>query len=95
MKEYFAAKWELFTRYRKKNAPAFVSTTVRDHCPRSKCEGSSQFYGPTVQPTSDMITGYFYTIPKVAWITLIWMSRALGRSYARLGFSLRWRLCDG
>ncbi len=59
MKEYFAAKWELFTRYRKKDAPAFVSTTIRDHIPHSKLKLSS--YGPA-QSKQEGDHGYFYSI---------------------------------
>lgn len=59
MKDYFAAKWELFSHYRKRNAPAFLSTTVRSHVPSTKVK--YQFYGPKDQvKTGDQ--GYFYTI---------------------------------
>ncbi|RYZ58928.1 MAG: UDP-N-acetylmuramoyl-L-alanyl-D-glutamate--2,6-diaminopimelate ligase [Proteobacteria bacterium] len=61
MKEYFAAKWELFGKYRKTKAPAFVSTTVREHLPSSS-KVSYAFYGPSEQMGEDAAKGYSYTI---------------------------------
>lgn len=58
MKEYFAAKWELFTRYRKKGAPAFVSTTVAEHVPAST-KVKFKYYGPKPREGEP---GYFYKI---------------------------------
>lgn len=60
MKEYFAAKWELFTHYRKKNKPAYVSTTVREHVP-ARTKIKLKFYGPREHKT-EADKGYFYSI---------------------------------
>lgn len=62
MKEYFAAKWELFTRYAKENAPAWVSTTVREHLPAKSAKVPFQFYGPTAAMGEDAKNGYSYSI---------------------------------
>ena len=59
MKEYFAAKWELFTRYRKSAAPAFLSTTVRQWIPKTSVK--FEYYGPR-DSTHAGDRGYFYAI---------------------------------
>ncbi len=59
MKEYFAAKWELFTRYRKKGAPGSISTTVAQHLPKVLPE-NVVFYGP--KQAAPERKAYAYTI---------------------------------
>jgi len=60
MKEYFAAKWELFERYAKPDAARFVSTTVRKQVPKQTLP--FQFYGPEAAMGADKTNGYSYQI---------------------------------
>ncbi len=60
MREYFQAKWELFTRYRKLNTPAFISLTMREHLP-PETKVKFRFYGAVdLKQLGDR--GYFYEI---------------------------------
>jgi UDP-N-acetylmuramoyl-L-alanyl-D-glutamate--2,6-diaminopimelate ligase len=59
MEEYFAAKWELITHYRKKGARAFISTTVREFLPDDKAD--LRYYG-ALSDRRQGEYGYYYEI---------------------------------
>ncbi|MBC7658376.1 MAG: UDP-N-acetylmuramoyl-L-alanyl-D-glutamate--2,6-diaminopimelate ligase [Chitinophagaceae bacterium] len=60
MKEYFAAKWELFSRYRKPNAPGWVSTTLCEQKILPKKHAHFGLYGKN-DPSGEK-ANYRYTI---------------------------------
>ncbi len=62
MKEYFAAKWELFTDYCKPSVKRFVSTTVRKHLPPSAKLVPFSYYGPKSEMEAAKAEGYAYQI---------------------------------